>query len=185
MPQAANLQAAADKEIELAKATKGGQSILCAAFVDPSSYCRFKIKEDILLHFDIDPVPDYMTDSDVVFAPKKKTTTTGGTGKKLETVKSTGAGSLSSSESKLIGDRIKIPCGTGLVRKVKGVLKQIKFVSIRVPASMNLTAKCLWINTCFKQASKKPTYFITEAGARVSINASFTDKTKLPNKKNA
>jgi hypothetical protein len=184
MPNAADLQKASDEAVAIAKATKGGQSIICRAYVDPTSYCEFKVREDVFLHFDIDAVPDSLAESDVIYVPRKKTVnTTGGT--KQETVKKTGAGSIAASDSKLIGRRIKIPCGTGLQRKVKGTLKDIKFISIRVSANMSLSAIILWINMCFKQASKKPTYFLTEAGARVTLNANFSDKTKLPQKKNA
>jgi Tfp pilus assembly protein PilZ len=184
MASAANLQKTADDQIAEAKAKKGGQSILCTGFVDPSSYSRFRIKEDVLLHFEIDPVPDYLVDTDVVFTPKKKAGTGTGTGVKLNTVNSTTAGNLSKSETKLIGRAIKVPCGTGLTRKTKGGTKSIKSVTIRLPMSMSLTAICLWINTCFKSSTKKPGYFFTQAGARVNINSAFTEKSKLPNKKN-
>lgn len=183
MTSAANLQKALEDEYKRLQELKGNQSIVCKAYVDPTSYCNFRIKEDVFNYFGI-KIPSTITDTDVVYVAKRKATTTT---KKLNTVNSLKAGNIAKSEGILIGRAIKVPCsgGTGIIRKIKGALKPIKFVTIRLPASMSLAAVCLWINTCFSEASKRPTYFITQAGARVSINAGFTDKANLSNKKNA
>lgn len=180
---AANLVPIAEEEIKEAKEKKGIQSITVSATVDPTSYTQFKVREDLIAHFGISPVAKSIVDSDQLFVAKKKTKTAS-TAKSPVTISSSGGGSMSSGTSKIIGRAIKIPTGGGYSRKGKGGEKVIKEVTIRVPSSMSLLAIVLWINTAFTQASKKPSYFKTPAGSRVSINGSFDDKTKLANKKN-
>lgn len=170
--------------VDEAKLKKGNQRLrVCRAMVDPTSYCHFSVLEDILGHFEIDTVPDNLADTDVPFVARKIKTVAGPT-KKVEGLGTTGAGDIERNNRSIVGRAIKIPTSGGLTRNIAGVQKPIKFVTIRVPAIMTYSAVCLWINTCFKQATKKPTYFITQAGQKVNIAASFTDKAKLPNKKN-
>ena len=114
----------------------------------------------------------------------RKRNKTASTGKSPVTISSIGGGSVSSRTSKLIGRAIKIPTGGGYLRKSKGGDKAIKEVTIRVPSCMSLAAIALWINTAFTQATKKPTYFKTPAGSRVTLNGTFENKAKLANKKN-
>jgi hypothetical protein len=183
MASKAEQEAAAKAAIDLATEQKGTQSITVSANVDPTAYVQFKVREDLIKHFDIKPYAPSIADGDKVFVAKRKAVT-GGTGKKPVTVVNAGAGTVKSSSSQIIGRAIKIPTSGGYTRKVKGSQKAIKEVTVRVPSNMSLAAICLWINSAFTQASKKPTYFKTPAGARVSINGSFTDKSKLANKKN-
>jgi|ERR671932_625270 hypothetical protein len=185
MVDAVNLQKTADDAKKEASDKKGNQYLRMIAHVDPTSFTNFRVREDVVNYFGIDPVPDNLADTDTPFVPKKTTTTTTTTGKKANTVVKTGAGSMSGDNTGIVGRTITISTnGTGLTRKYKGADKPIKQVTIRVPASMNYSAVILWINTCFKDANKKPTFFKTSAGGRVRINSSFTDKTKLPNRKN-
>ena len=182
MATKAQQEAAAKAEIDAATEQKGIQSITVSATIDPTAYIQFKVRGDLVKHFDIAPVPTSVADGDKLFIAKKKSPSA--SANKPVTVASSEAGSLKGGTSKLIGRAIKVPTGGGYQRKVKGALKNIKEVTIRVPSNMSLAAIALWINTAFTQASKKPSYFKTPAGSRVSINASFTDKTKLANKKN-
>ncbi len=178
MPKAEELQKAAEQIIEEAKLTKGNQQLSIAkAYVDPTSFCSFMVREDILLHLKIDPIPDGLQDTDKAFFPRKKAAATT---KKINTASSLGAGLSSRKTKTIVGRAIKIPTGGGLTRKGK----PIKFVKIRVPAFMSHAAICLWINTCFKQANKKPAYFISESGGRIDIYPTFVNKANLPNKKN-
>ena len=182
MATIAEQAAAAKAEQEAATAKKGIQSVTVSATVDPTAYVQFKVREDFVKHFDIAAVPTSIIDSDKLFIAKNKIPSTAIN--KPVTVASAGAGSLKGSNSKLIGRAIKVPTGGGYTRTIKGVIKPIKEVTIRVPSNMSLAAIALWINVAFTQASKKPTYFLMPSGARVSINGSFTDKAKLANKKN-
>ena len=183
MPTKEALDESGENEIAEVKAKKGIQSITVYATVDPTSYILFKVREDLVQHFGIKPVASSIVDSDKVFVPKKKTKTAS-TGKSPVTVSDGGGGNISGRTSKLIGRAIKIPTGSGYFRKGKGGTKAIKEVTIRVPSSMSLLAIVLWINTAFKTQAKKPTYFKTPSGARVTLNTTFENKAKLANKKN-
>ena len=186
MAKSADLQKVADEAQKEAEAKVGNQYLrVVNAYVDPTAYCTFRVREDVIKHFGIDAVPDNLAETDVPYTPRKKATTTTTTTKQVTTVVETGAGSLSGTNRSIVGRVIKIPTGgTGITRKVNGAVKQVKEVTIRLPASMTYSAAILWINTCFKDAAKKPSFFKTQAGGRVTINSTFTDKTKLPNKKN-
>lgn len=171
-----------------AKAAKGIQKLTAVAYVDPNSLCQFKIKEDVFAHFEI-KLPDYV-ETDTVYGTDttpKSTSTGAGTKTNPKTVTDTGAGSIQKRSQQLVGKAIKVPTNgsttTYLQRTIKGVAKNIKYVTIRVPSSMSVSAIILWINTCFGQANKRPGSFIMPSGARVSLNPQFTDKTKLPSKK--
>jgi len=169
--------------LEAAKEIKGIQRIAVKAYIDPTAYSAFKVREDIVEHFGIKEAPEGLATTDVVFQPKKKAGTVATT-KKIDTVTSKNAGSRFVGGQYLIGKAIRIPCGTGLKRNIKGVKKDISGVTIRVPSHMTDIAICLWINTCFGEATKKPKYFVSSSGATVFITPSFTDKANLPNKKN-
>ncbi|MEG4999385.1 hypothetical protein [Microcoleus sp. B4-D4] len=182
MPTQAEIKKALDDEIAAAAEKPGTQSVTVAALVDPTGYIQFKIREDFVNHFGITPTSTALEGA-TLFVPKKKAGT-GGTGTKPVTPNSAGAGTVKSNNAKIIGRAIKVPTGGGYTRKIKGVQKPIKEVTIRVPSTMSLTAIILWINTSFTGTTKKPSYFITSAGSRVSINSTFTDKSKLAKKKN-
>lgn len=183
---AAQMQEAAKQQIDEAEQIKGSQQLtVCRAMVDPTAYCLFQVQEHIIKHFEIDPVPDNLADSDEMFRPRKKAATGATAGTKRDTVQSTGAGDrIREKSGGIVGKAIRIPTGGGMVRNIKGKQTPIKFVTIRVPSIMSDIAICLWINTCFKQTTKKPSYFKKAAGGRVEINSAFSDKAKLPNKKN-
>ncbi|MEG4999693.1 hypothetical protein [Microcoleus sp. B4-D4] len=181
MATLAETKAALEAEIAAAKDKKGTQSVTVAALVDPTGYTTFKVREDFVDHFGITPTSTALEGA-TLFIPKKKVVT-GGTGTTPVTPNSAGAGTVKSDSAKIIGRAIKVPTGGGYTRKIKGVQKPIKEVTMRVPSTMSLTAIILWINTSFS-GTKKPTYFKTAAGSRVSINSTFTDKSKLANKKN-
>ncbi len=186
MPTAAELEKIAEDEKKEAEAKPGNQYLrVMTAYVDPTSYVTFRVREDVIKHFAIDAAPASLAAGDVPYTPRKKATTTPTTTKEVTTVTETGAGSISNGKRSIVGRVVKIPTGgTGITRKVNGVVKPVKEVTIRVPSAMTYSAVILWINTCFKDAAKKPTFFRTQAGGTVRINSTFTDKTKLPNKKN-
>lgn len=176
------LTEAKKKELDYLNSLKGIQKIMVAATIDPTAYIEFRIREDFVKHFDIALVAPSITGGDKLFIAKDKTPSTA-TNKPV-TVASAGAGSIKGRNSKLIGRAIKVPTNGGYLRNIKGVAKPIKEVTIRVPSNMSVSAIALWINSAFTQTTKKPSYFLMPSGARVSINGSFTDKTKLANKKN-
>lgn len=182
MAEKAQLEEAAKGELEAAGEKKGIQSVTVSATVDPSAYVQFKVREDLIKHFGITLIPSSIADGDKLFIAKTKVS--GTSTNHPTTLGSAGAGTVKSNRGKLIGRAIKIPTGGGYQRKVKGKDTDIKKVTIRVPSLMSLPAIVLWINSAFSQENKKPVYFITPAGARVSIDSSFTDKSKLANKKN-
>ncbi len=182
MATKAQLEAAAKAEQEKATAQKGIQFVTVSATVDPTAYIQFRVREDFVKHFEIAAAPTSIADSDKLFVAKNKVASTA-TNKPV-TVALAGAGSIKGRNSKLIGRAIKVPTNGGYTRKIKGTAKPIKEVTIRVPSNMSVAAIALWINVAFTQASKKPTYFLMPSGSRVAIDGSFTDKTKLANKKN-
>ena len=181
MATPAEILEAEKKEQERLKALKGIQSLFVTATVDPTTFTQFQVREDVVEHFEIELVATSVAATDEQFIAKDKTPTAT---KKVVTVSNSGAGSQKNGSNKLIGRAIKIPTNGGYQRKLKGGLKPVKEVTIRVPSNMSLPAICLWINTAFKATTKKPTYFRTPSGSRVSINSAFADKTKLANKKN-
>ncbi|WP_377478901.1 MAG: hypothetical protein P2A85_09150 [Microcoleus anatoxicus] len=134
-------------------------------------------------------------DTDTVFGtdttPKTLTPGTGGVKTNPQTASELNAGSIQHSYKPMIGKAIKIPTNDNatagstnyMKRKYKGAERNVKFVTVRVPSSMSIAAIVLWINTCFRTVSRRPGMFIMPSGARVSINPSFTEKAKLPNRK--
>lgn len=157
--------------------------ILVQALVENGAYCSFYVRADLVQHFGIDPK---LSGTNLVAFRPKVVPVAGATpvnDSKITSVAEAGAGSVSVDIKRIIGKGIIIPAGTGLIRKRKGVDITVKNVLIRVPSVMTLPAIILWINTQFKTASKKPTIFRTAAGAKVSINITFTDPARLPNKK--
>jgi hypothetical protein len=180
-----NLVAPSEQEVSEAEKKKGIQSITVYASVDPTAYVQFKVREDLVKHFGIKPVSDSIGEEDKLFVPKRTKVAT--SGKTVVTASSSTAGSVQGRTSKIIGRAIKVPTGSGYERKVGASLKSIALVTLRVPSLMSLPAIILWINSAFATAGKRPKYFITSAGARVSINSDFSgtaSKAKLANKKN-
>jgi hypothetical protein len=181
---AAQITPAVEGGLDDDKKTKGNQTPFVMASVDPTSFVLFRVKEDVIAHFSIEVKAKSIADSDVAFVAKRKPTVTGGGGTTPTTVVSSGAGTIKPKDAKIIGRAIRIPTGGGLTRTNKrSLIKQIKMVTIRVPACMSLSAVVLWINTAFS-GTRKPSYFFSPGGAKVLITKGFADKTKLANKKN-
>ena len=107
MATKAEKQAALEKGIDEAKLIKGIQFVPVFASVDPTAYVRFKVREDLVAHFEIKPVPSSIGETDKLFIAKKKSVVT--TTSSPVTATSSEAGSITTGSSKLIGRAIKIP----------------------------------------------------------------------------
>jgi len=151
------------------------------AWMDKDSAAIFSLNSRVLVHYDIDVVPNDMGAEVKIYGTGKPPAPgeAGQPAPKRRPIK--GVGYMERNAGKRIQKAIKIPTGTEnpIKRGKTGAEKAIKTVTIRVPAAMNLNAIVLWINNQIKK--NKPSYFISEAGVKCYLDKSYTDKNKLGN----
>ncbi|MEG4302192.1 hypothetical protein [Microcoleus sp. D3_18a_C4] len=161
----------AEKEIEAATATPKIQRVLVQAYLEPTTYINFYVREDFRNYYGIKTV---VQSTATKAEPKRPVSTT--------TPKITNKGngvSYSNKGQKLPDKRIKIPTTGGDAPLVNSkTTKRKKWMTFRVPTYMSSAAIALWINTAF-DATRKPTYFILESGTRINIDSTFTEPSKL------
>lgn len=163
------------KELDEATAKKGNQSIRVQAYLEPTTFVEFRVREDFHKYYGIKPV---VANTATRAAPRKKVGTAGAGGTAKESNKGNGV-SYSFKGKGMPDKKIKIPTTGGDAPLVnsKGTKKK-KWMVFRVPSYMSSAAIALWINTAF-DTNRKPSYFILESGTRINIDPSFTDPAKL------
>jgi hypothetical protein len=161
----------AKKESDEVAAQKGIQMRLVQAYLEPSSYVNFFVREDFYSYFGVKPVV-------ATTAKKAEPRKPAKTGTPKDTNKGNGV-SYHSKSKKLPDKKIKVPTTGGDAPLVnsKGTKKK-KWMTFRVPSYLSSSAVALWINTAF-DANRRPSYFMLESGTRVSIDPTFTDPSKL------
>ncbi|MEG4863650.1 MULTISPECIES: hypothetical protein [unclassified Microcoleus] len=159
------------KELDEVTEKKGIQRILVQAYLEPTTYVNFYVREDFYKYYDIKVV---VADTATKARPKRPTKTSSS----KETNKGNGV-SYSSKGRKLPDKKIKVPTTGGDAPLVKANgTKRKKWMTFRVPTYMSAAAIALWINTAF-DANRRPTYFILESGTRVNIDSTLTEPSKL------
>ncbi len=161
----------AKKQIDQAGETKGNQDIGVQAYLEPTSYVNFSVREDLYNYYGVKPV---VAETARKAVPKRAVSIT----PPADTNKGNGV-SYQSKNGKKPDRKIKIPTTGGEPPLVHSkTTKRKKWMTFRVPSYMPSAAVALWINTAFDTA-RRPTFFILESGTRVNIDPNFTDPAKL------
>lgn len=171
MSEPAQTTEEAKKELDEVAAKKGNQRLLVQAYLEPTSYINFYVREDFYNYYGVKVV---VVPPATKAEPKKLAKTT--------TPKVTNKGngvSYSSKSQKMPDKKIKIPTTGGDAPLINSKsTKRKKWMTFRVPTYMSSAAVALWINTAFDE-SRKPTYFILESGTRVNIDSTLKEPSKL------
>jgi hypothetical protein len=161
----------AKKELDEVTAKKGNQLLLVQAYLEPSSYVNFYVREDFYKYYGVKNV---VATTAKKAEPKRATATT-----PKDTNKGNGV-SYKNKGKKLPDKKIKIPTTGGdappVNSKNPGKLK--KWMTFRVPSYLSSAAIAIWINTAF-DANRRPSYFILESGTQVNIDPTSNDPAKL------
>lgn len=161
----------AKKELDEVEAKKGTQRVLVQAYLEPTTYVNFYVREDFYKYYGVKVVVQST-------ATKAKPKRPAKTGTPKVTNKGNGV-SYSNKWQKLPDKKIKVPTTGGDAPLVNSEgTKRKKWMTFRVPTYMSSAAIALWINTAFDQ-NRKPTYFILESGTRVNIDSTLTEPSKL------
>jgi len=161
----------AKKELDELELIKGNQRILVQAYLEPTSYVNFYVREDFYKYYGVKPV---VASTAKKAEPKRPAST----GTPKVTNKGNGV-SYSNKGQKLPDKKIKIPTTGGDAPLVHSkTTKRKKWMTFRVPTYMSSAAIALWINTAF-DANRRPTYFILESGTRVNIDSTLVESSKL------
>ncbi|MBE9122873.1 hypothetical protein IQ269_19240 [Tychonema sp. LEGE 07199] len=158
------------KELDEVAGKKGTQRVLVQAYLEPTTYINFYVREDFYNYYGVKVV---VASTATKAEPKRPVKT----GSKV-TNKGNGV-SYSNKGQKLPDKKIKVPTTGGDAPLVnsKGT-KRKKWMTFRVPTYMSSAAVALWINTAF-DANRKPTYFMLESGTRVNIDSTLVEPSKL------
>ncbi|MEG4271053.1 MULTISPECIES: hypothetical protein [unclassified Microcoleus] len=160
-----------NKQVDEVTEKKGNQRILVQAYLEPTTYINFYVREDFFKYYGVKVVVQSTATKATPKRPAK-------TGTPKVTNKGNGV-SYSNKGQKLPDKKIKIPTAGGDAPLVyPGGTKRKKWMTFRVPTYMSSAAIALWINTAF-DANRKPTYFMLESGTRVNIDSTLTEPSKL------
>lgn len=161
----------AKKDTDELAARKGIQRVLVQAYLEPTSYINFYVREDFYTYYGVKVVVATTASKAEPKRPAK-------TGTPKITNKGNGV-SYSNKGQKLPDKKIKVPTTGGDAPLVNSkTTKRKKWMTFRVPTYMSSTAIALWINTSF-DANRRPTYFMLESGTRVNIDSTLVEPSKL------
>ena len=161
----------AKKDTDELAARKGIQRVLVQAYLEPTSYINFYVREDFYTYYGVKVVVATTASKAEPKRPVK-------TGTPKITNKGNGV-SYSNKGQKLPDKKIKVPTTGGDAPLVNSkTTKRKKWMTFRVPTYMSSTAIALWINTSF-DANRRPTYFMLESGTRVNIDSTLMEPSKL------
>lgn len=147
------------------------------AWVDSANVIQFPILEGIVKYFDV-KVPTDMSEVEIWRPPSGAITYPGDTTSPPEENANISSPrprvgiSIARKNKRIMGKLIKLPTSAPITMGTNDSRSK-KLLYCRIPQILSMTAVAYWIQTCFNDTAKRPTWFISPGGSRVTITGTI------------